>query len=165
MTPEIRPLSPETDLPTVAAFLAEAADYWLMAEGAAPGPTAAADYFTDAPPGADPARSHRLGLFVEDRLSGLAELSFGFPTAEDAYLGLMILSPRLRGQGLGRIFLTRVETLARAAGSPRLYLGVLEANARGWAFWRREGFVETGISRVDNDHGLNHVIHRLVKPL
>lgn len=165
MTVDFRALSPTNDLAAVAAFLAEAADYWIMAEGAPPGPQAAADYFTDAPPGADPARSHRLGLYVDDRLSGLAELSFGFPEAGDAYLGLMILSPRLRGQGLGRAFLSHVEALARAAGSPRLYLAVLEANARGWAFWQREGFTPTGLSRVDNDHGLNHVIHRLVKPL
>lgn len=165
MTADIRPLSSATDLAAVAAFLAEAADYWLMAEGAAPGPQAAADYFTDAPPGVDPAQSHRLGLYVDGRLSGLAELSFGFPTAEDAYLGLMILSPGQRGQGLGRAFLSHVEALARAGGSPRLYLAVLEANERGRAFWEREGFTPTGLSRVDNDHGLNHVIHRLVKPL
>lgn len=157
----IRALHPETDLSAVAAFLAEAADYWIMAEGAAPGPTAAQEYFTDCPPGCDPARSHHLGLFEADRLSGLAELSFGFPEAGDAYLGLMILAPRLRGQGHGPGFLAHVEQLARAAGAPRLYLGVLEANTGGRRFWDRHGFRPTGISRDDGQH----IIHRLVKPL
>lgn len=163
--PVIRSLTRPADLVPIAALLTEAADYYLLAEGAVPGPKAAEAFFTDCPPGCDPALSHRLGLFLNDRLAGLAELSFGFPTAADAYLGLMILSPAARGQGLGRSFLAHIESLARAAGSPRLYLAVLQANPRGWAFWTREGFQPTGVSRVDNEHGLNHVIHRLVKPL
>lgn len=158
----IRDLSPETDLPAVAAILDEAADYWLLAEGAAPGPTAAADFFTDGPPDCDPAQSHHLGLFVDGRLSGLAELSFGFPAAGDAYLGLMILAPRLRGMGHGRALLAEVETRARATGAAALYLGVLDANPRGAAFWAREGFSPTGVARTD-DHG--HTIRRLRKPL
>jgi len=89
---DIRPLHPDTDLPAVAAFLQEAADYWILADGEAPGPTAAQDFFTDCPPNCDPAQSHHLGLFVDGKLSGLAELSFGFPNPGDAYLGLMILS-------------------------------------------------------------------------
>ena len=36
----IRALHPVTDLAAVAAFLAEAADYWIMAEGTAPASTA-----------------------------------------------------------------------------------------------------------------------------
>jgi GNAT superfamily N-acetyltransferase len=161
----IRTLHPDTDLAAVTAFLAEAADYWIMEEGTAPGHDAARDFVTDSPPGCDPAQSHHLGLFHDGQLAGLAELSFGFPQAGDAYLGLMILAPRLRGLGLGPSLLAHVETLARAAGAPQLYLAVLEANIRGRAFWDRHGFRPTGLSRIDNDHGLNHTIHRLVKPL
>lgn len=157
----IRTLHPQADHAAVAAFLDEAADYWHLADGAAPGPQAAADFFTDCPPGCDPAASHRLGLFHEGRLSGLAELSFGFPEPGDAYLGLMILAPRLRGQGLGAGFLAHVETLARAAGAPSLFLGVIEANPRGRAFWERHGFRPTGITRQDE----RNITHRLSKPL
>jgi GNAT superfamily N-acetyltransferase len=157
----IRDLHPDTDLAAVAAFLDEAADYWLLADGAPPGPQAARDFFTDCPPDCDPAASHRLGLFVEGRLSGLAELSFGFPNPGDAYLGLMILAPRIRNRGHGPTFLAEVETRARAAGAPALYLGVLEANPKGRAFWTRHGFTPTGISRRDD----RNLTHRLVKPL
>jgi len=157
----IRKLHPVDDLAAVAVFLQEAADYWLLAEGAAPDGQAAADFFTDCPPGCDPAASHRLGLFAAGRLSGLAELSFGFPKAGDAYLGLMILAPRLRGAGQGPVLLAEVERLARAAGSPALFLGVIEANPRGRAFWERQGFRPTGVTRQD----ARNVTHRMVKPL
>lgn len=159
----IRPLDPLADLDAVEAFYARAADYWLMADRRPPDRQKARDFFTDCPPNCDPAASHRLGLFVEDRLMGLAELSFGWPLAGDAYLGLQILAPEARGQGLGRILLAEVEARARAAAAPTLYLAVLAENTKGRAFWEREGFRATGVSRFDEDSG--HWVHRLSKPL
>lgn len=157
----IRRMQPD-DHPAIAAFMAEAGDYWHLADGTPPDPQEKArDFFTDCPPNCDPAASHRLGLFVEGQLSGLAELSFGFPEAGDAYLGLMLLAPRIRGQGHGAAFLREVETRARAARAPALYLGVLEINPKGRAFWQREGFGPTGISRGTG----RELIHRLRKPL
>lgn len=159
----IRTLDPANDLPLVEVLYAEASDYWLLADRVPPDRAKAAAFFTDAPPGADATRSHRLGLFVGGRLSGVAELSFGFPEPDDAYLGLMLLAPRMRGGGYGAQFLAHVEALARRAGAPRLCLAVLEANPRGRAFWQREGFAPTEILRHDTETG--HDIRRFVKSL
>ena len=159
--PLIRALDPISDLDRVTAFYAEAPDYWLLADGIAPGLQKAIAFFTDGPPGCDPDRSYRLGLFLEGRLSGLAELSFGFPKTGDAYLGFMMLGPWARGAGFGRVFLSHVENLARRAQALQIFLAVLEANPRGRAFWEREGFGATGLSGVSD----GQVLHRLVKPL
>ncbi|MGL4308994.1 MAG: GNAT family N-acetyltransferase, partial [Paracoccaceae bacterium] len=70
----IRPLDPQTDLPLVVKFYTEAADYWLLADRRAPDAAKAAAFFTDGPPGCDPAQSHRLGLFADGTLAGVAEL-------------------------------------------------------------------------------------------
>jgi GNAT superfamily N-acetyltransferase len=158
----IRSLDP-SEAPLVAALYRAAPDYWLLAEGAVDPDRQAAEFFTDGPPGRDPALTHHFGLFLEDRLSGVAEVSYGFPEPADAYLGLMLLAPWAQGAGHGRAFLAHVEALARSRGAPRLYLAVLEANPRGWAFWTREGFTNTGLSRHDPDTG--HTLHRLVKGL
>jgi GNAT superfamily N-acetyltransferase len=158
----IRELFPsETAL--VAQFYREAPDYWLLAEGRLDAAAKASDFFTDAPPNCDPAESHRLGLFLNHRLSGVAELSYGFPEGNDAYLGLMLLGSWAQGAGHGRRFLEHAETLARNRHAARLYLAVLDANPRGRAFWLREGFTPTGLRRHDTTHG--HWIERLVKPL
>jgi GNAT superfamily N-acetyltransferase len=158
----IRELLPsETAL--VAQFYREAPDYWLLAEGRCDPEAQAQDFFTDAPPNCDPAHSDRLGLFLNHRLSGVAELSYGFPEPSDAYLGLMVLGPWAQGSGNGKAFLAHVETLARKRHAPRLYLAVLDANPRGRAFWEREGFRGTGLTRKDAITG--HLIERLVKPL
>jgi GNAT superfamily N-acetyltransferase len=159
---QIRELAP-AEAPLVAAFYRDAPDYWLLAEGAVDPDRQAREFFTDAPPGCDPAKSHRLGLFLGDRLSGVAEVSYGFPEPDDAYLGLMLLGPWAQGANHGKAFLAHAETLARNRGSARLYLAVLQANPRGRAFWLREGCRETGLSGADP--ATSHILHRLVKDL
>lgn len=162
MTAEIRRLTADPNAPAVAALMAEADDYWRLADGTPPDPLQKAqDFFTDCPPNCDPAASHHLGLFLHGRLSGLAELGFGFPASGDAYLGLMLLAPRIRGQGHGVAFLAHAENLARTSGAQSLYLAVLQSNPRGYAFWQRHGFTLTGVSRHDG----RTTIDRLVKPL
>lgn len=169
----IRPLVAGADLAAVREVYRRTADYWTLAERRPPDPDLAdpdmadpglaARFFTACPPGCDPMETQRLGLEVGGALSGLAELSFGYPGPGDGYLGLMILVPEARGQGLGAAFLAEVEARARRAGARALFLAVLEENPRGRAFWAREGFLPTGVSRTDETTG--HVLHRLGKPL
>ncbi|SEW27989.1 Acetyltransferase (GNAT) family protein [Cognatiyoonia koreensis] len=161
----IRALDPALDLDRVHAFYRDAPDYWELAEGRVPGLHKARDFFTDGPPGCDPANSHRLGYFLDDRLSGLAELSFGFPAQGDAYLGLMMLGPWARSAGYGQVFLAHIVDLAQKAGSPYLFLAVMDSNPRGAAFWARHGFLPTGHSGQMQVGDKTQVLHRLVKPL
>jgi GNAT superfamily N-acetyltransferase len=158
----IRELFP-TETALVAQFYREAPDYWLLAAGRCDPAAQAQDFFTDAPPNCNPAQSDRLGLFLNQRLSGVAELSYGFPEPGDAYLGLMLLGPWAQGAGHGRAFLAHVETLARQRHAPRICLAVLDANPRGRAFWEREGFRPAGLRRRDTTTG--HWVERMVKDL
>lgn len=161
----IRVLSPTKDLDRVTRFYVDAPDYWELAEGTKPGASKAAAFFSDTPPGCDPEESYRVGLFIEDRLSGLGELSFGFPEIGDVYLGFMMLGPWARGTGKGRFFLEHFENIARESNATQLFLAVLENNPRGRAFWMREGFCETGKQGVVTSNGKKNRIFRLVKEI
>lgn len=161
--PLIRPLDPLADLAAVEALYAQAAAFWVMTDRKPPDRQKAMDFFHDTPPGCDPAASSRLGLFEQGELVGVAELSFGFPEPDSAYLGLMVFAPAKRGRGLGAALLSHVEGLARAKGCPQIFLAVLEENRAGRAFWERQGFQPTGLFRHDDETG--HTLHRLVKPL
>jgi GNAT superfamily N-acetyltransferase len=154
----IRTLDPETDLAAVDLLYTQAADYWLLADRQPHDRRKAAAFFTDGPPGCDPARSYRMGIFEGGDLAGVAELSFGFPEACDAYLGLMLLAVQARGKGLGKTLLVHLEELARQRGAKRIFLAVLKDNPKGRAFWQREGFASTGLIRVDDETG-----HRLAR--
>lgn len=162
---QIRSLDPLTDRAAVQALYEAARDYWALDRATIDTAQLAADYFTDAPPNCDPAESLRLGLFEAARLAGIAELSFGFPQRGDAYLGLMIFADWARGRGQGRALLGEIETRARAKGCAQIFLGVLDTNPKGRAFWLREGFSDTGISRLDSDNGVTNSLRRLRKTL
>lgn len=161
----IRPLDPNTDRALVQGLFAQAADYVLLERGAAPGPELVEEFFTDTPPGCDPAASARLGLFVADRLVALAEMGFGFPQGRDAYLGLMILAPAAREQGHGAALLRHLETLARSRGMARMFLSVLDANPRARRFWEREGFTLALANRSVTLGDRVQLAHRLGKAL
>lgn len=138
----IRALSPDTDFAAVRALYDRAADYVELETGLVPDDTLVQEFFTDAPPGGDPATSLKLGLFTGPRLDAIADLAFGWPEQDDAYLGLMLIAADRRGEGLGRLFLDRLLAEARARHAPRLLLAVLAANPRGLAFWQRQRFTE-----------------------
>lgn len=167
MTPVIRRLDPDHDRAAVAQFFDAAADYIWLERGVAPGPEVTAEFFTDTPPGCDPAASHRLGLAAtaDGPLLGLADLAFGYPDATAAFLGLMLLRPEARGRGLGRRFLQHLEATARDSGANTLFLAVLDENPRAMAFWHREGFTVRLTGRPVRLGAKSHTASRLAKPL
>ena len=161
----IRPLDPATERPLVRAFLHEAADYIRLERDAAPDDEVVEEFFTDAPPGSDPAESLRLGLFDQGRLVAIAEMGWNYPGPTDAYLGLMIVSPAARGTGAGPRLLRHLEAEARARGKTAIYLAVLDANPRGRAFWQREGFRVTLPDREVTLGQKTQIAHRMGKAL
>lgn len=162
----IRNLDPVADREVVADLFARAADHVWLERGEAPDAALANKFFTDAPPGADPAQSLRLGLVqAPDGLAGIAEVGFGYPEPGDAYLGRMLLAPDQRGQGQGRAFLAHVEAAARAAGARRLFIAVLHANPRARAFWEDKGFAVALDNRPTTLGRKTHLATRMVKPL
>lgn len=161
----IRPLDPIADRPLVDALFREAEDYIRLERGEPPGPEVTDEFFTDTPPGCDGTASARLGLFQDGRLVALAEMAFGYPTATDAYLGLMVVTPAARGTGAGRRLLRHLEEVARSRAMARMFLAVLDSNPRGRTFWEREGFTLALANCAVTLGNRTHVAHRLGKPL
>lgn len=161
----IRALDPVTDRASVRALFDAAADYILLERGTPPDDSVVEEFFTDAPPGADPAASLRLGLFDGPALVAIAEMGWNYPGPTDAYLGLLIVAPAARGQGAGPRLLRHLESGARARGKTAMYLAVLDANPRGRAFWDREGFRLALPDRQVTLGRKTQIAHRLGKPL
>ena len=161
----IRDLDSQADRAAVVALFTAAADYTRLERGEAAPETLTEEFFTDAPPGIDPATSLRLGLFAGGRLIGKADAAFGWPEPRDAYIGLMIFDPAARGAGHGSRLLREIEARALARGATRLLIAALEANPKGRAFWMREGFTleQTFPDRAYGSQ--THTVHRMVKPL
>ncbi|AMS41801.1 GNAT family N-acetyltransferase [Aminobacter aminovorans] len=161
----IRPLIP-TDASAVRDLYDRAADFVLLESGTEPTDQMVADFFTDHPPGSDLAASCKLGMFLPGgTLVAIADMAFGYPETDDAYVGLLLIDQNCRGVGLGRTFLDHLTATAQARNGTRLLIAVLDENTRGRAFWEREGFWL--VQSIPNFKiGLKtHVVHRMWRPL
>lgn len=157
-------LHPADDFDAVEAVYREAADYLALESGLTPD-VAARAFFEDHPPTGDEAPL-KFGILGDaGALVAIGDLAFGYPEMDDAYLGLLLLVPTARGEGLGPAIFDEVKRLARAHGAARLLLGVLDGNERARVFWERQGFrwVKTGGPHVFGQR--LHVVHRLELPL
>lgn len=161
----IRRLDAASDLNRVADFYSETSDYWELVEGTTARLEKAEEFFKDAPPNRSSEEGFRLGVFLDGRLSGIADMFLDYPEPREAYIGLMVLGAWSRNKGIGRRFLNHLEELARAGKAARLYVGVMTINPRGRAFWEREGFSPTGRSTMYTVGGIRREMHRLVKHL
>lgn len=157
-------LHPADDFKAVEAVYREAADYLVLESGLTP-ELAARAFFEDRPPTGDETPLKFGVLGNAGNLVAIGDLAFGYPECGDAYLGVLLLVPTARGQGLGSAIVDEVKRLGRARGATRLLLGVLDGNGRARIFWERQGFrwIKTGGPHVFGER--RHVVHRFELPL
>lgn len=161
----IRTLHQATDTAAVADLFQRATDYVLLESGQPPDGSQTEDFFTGAPAGIDPTTKLHLGYDLDSQLVAMAEILFGFPNPDDAYLGLLLIDPAHRGKRLGQQMLDQVCTAAKAKGATRILIAVLEENTKGHRFWSKMGFTEE-LRGTPKKIGLKtHVQIRMARPL
>lgn len=137
-----------------------ARDYIQLETGKGPDAAYVQETMTDAPPGVPPEQVWCWGYKRADgMLDGIATCLKGYYDPNDWYLGLLLLDPGARGQGLGAQMARHIIAQARADNAPCLRIAVLDANPRARAFWERLGFLNEK-STTAGDGNLRHV-HRL----
>jgi ribosomal protein S18 acetylase RimI-like enzyme len=162
----IRTLAPETDTAAVRDLFARAADYVLLETGEPPGDAQTTHFFTSAPPGIDPTTSLRLGMFLPDgQLVAIADLAFGYPNPDDAYIGLLLIDPNHRGKRLGQQMLGHLFAAASARKAKRILIAVLQDNPKAQRFWQKMGFIEERRSEPTQMGSKTHVQIRMAMPL
>ncbi|MCY4336380.1 MAG: GNAT family N-acetyltransferase [Litoreibacter sp.] len=138
-------------------------DYILMETGREPDATWVTGFFNDAPPdrGADDILS--MGIEEPDgALSGLLGIAPGYESASEWYLGLLLIDPAKRGQGIGATVLREVVKLAKSSGAESLKVAVLSANTDGLRFWQRHGFVHFRDAPDEGDGHDRLVLQRML---
>ncbi|MFE9772045.1 GNAT family N-acetyltransferase [Streptomyces sp. NPDC005931] len=83
----------------------------------------------------------------------------------DAEVYALYLSPDRIGHGVGRALLTEAVHRCRAAGHARVYLWVIEGNARARRFYERAGFAADGAEEPFDVDGVAVPEVRYVKEL
>jgi GNAT superfamily N-acetyltransferase len=158
----MRSLSATTDRATVARLFPDAADYVLPEYGRAPDEATMDNYFNERPPNVGAEDAVHIRMFDADSLIGILGVVFGYPDATDSYIGLLLLAPHALGKGVGGHAVAHAATLAKARGSTRQLVAVLDNNPKGRAFWKREGFVLEKSFLPTNDGYIRHRMMRAI---
>ena len=162
----IKPLQAASDSAAVTDFFARSADYVHLESGQPPSHAQTTDFFTEAPPGIDPATSQHFGLYLaDDALAAIATVAYGFPNPDDAYIGLLLIDPDHRGKRLGQQMLDHIFLAAQQRQATRILIAVLQENTKGHRFWSKMGFVEEMRSQPRQIGLKTHVQIRMARAL
>ncbi|NJO43389.1 MAG: GNAT family N-acetyltransferase [Cyanobacteria bacterium RU_5_0] len=113
----------------------------ILTDGQPPSPTAARDEFDAVPDGKTTQDKYIFGLFdSQNDLIGMIESIRHYPDNQTWWIGLMMLSPEQRGQGLGSEFYQAFEDWVSVQAVKQVSLSVVEANKPGLHFWKGLGF-------------------------
>jgi ribosomal protein S18 acetylase RimI-like enzyme len=163
--PELRRIEAETsDLAALQALHLRCADFVEATTGHPPRDDEAARLLAILPPGKTLADKQVLGFHRDGEMIGVVDLLRGYPSPTDWYIGLFLLSPEVRGAGLGTSVVDEIVERVRAEGGRALHLIVLENNPRALAFWRRHRF-ELVDRRVQDLGTKKNFVFKMVRPL
>lgn len=153
-----------SDLAALQALHLRCADFVEATTGHPPRDDEAARLLAVVPPGKIPADKQTLGLHRDGELVGVVDLLRGHPSPTDWYIGLLLLSPEVRGAGLGASVVDEIVERVRTEGGQALHLIVREDNPRALAFWRRHRF-ELIDRRVQDLGSKKNFVFKMVRPL
>lgn len=133
----------QQDIVAIQSLLERAQDYTLLLTGGPPAPSAAEELLLDRPEMTLLQDKFLFGVVDEaGTLVGVLDVVRGYPRADTWFIGLLLLDPDHRGQGLGQHVYQDFADWAAAAGAACFKLGVLEENERALRFWQSLGFEE-----------------------
>jgi ribosomal protein S18 acetylase RimI-like enzyme len=136
----------ESDVEALQDLIESVPDYAERITGYPPGPSDALSALISVPPGYDPAGKHGVGLWDDGELVAFADVLFGYPTPDAAYIGLLLVRAGRQRRGFGTALHDALLDRLREAGQvARVRLGVIETNASvAEPFWRALGYAPTG---------------------
>jgi GNAT superfamily N-acetyltransferase len=154
--------------PALQRFFEANPTYYEIVEGGPPGPDEGTETFTQQPPaGWSWTAQHAIGFHDEAwRLVAMAHVVSDLPAPGVWHLGFFMVAGDHHGSGLSPTLFDALQAWVTAqAGARWLRLGVVAANPRALAFWRRCGFTETRQREGVQLGRLTHQLHVMVKPL
>ena len=103
------------------------------------------EVISELPDGVNPTCKHFVGFYSDDDvLVAVMDLITGYPENDDAFIGWLMVDGAMQGRGVGSGIFADVRAAMKAAGYDYLSLGCIESNEEAIAFWKGQGFRETG---------------------
>lgn len=139
---QTRPLGPP-DMQTMQALFESCTDYFEATTGAAPQPDEAQRALVAGPPQKPVADKRVIGVFdAEGGLVGVIDSIIDWPDPGVWTMGMLLLDPKFRRQGLGVAALDAFEHWSQGSGAMRIRTAVVSGQAEGLGFLNARGYAE-----------------------
>ena len=152
----------QNDQPRLAAFCRSCSDFFELVEGRAGTGKTADKLLNGAPPNVAREKKFVFGFERDVSLVGVVDLIDGFPESGGWYVGILLLAPGERSQGMGHALWVSLERWLFGRKADVVRLIVQEQNPRALRFWRSLGF-ETETKAQLLDLGLTNQTWKLAK--
>lgn len=116
----------------------------ILVSGHPPDAHAAEDLLVEVPPDHPLRDKLVIGVWTDQGLTAAIDLLRDFPDEHVWYLGLLLVAPEARDQGLGGRIIEAFATWIMAEGGRSIRLAVQDQNPEALRFWTRMGFTPVG---------------------
>jgi len=136
-------------------------DYFMISQGKPATGTEAKEFLKALPPNKTYEDKINLGLFnMKDDLVGFVDLIRNYPQNGIWYIGLLLIDPKERRNGLGKFIFGEIIRLVKNDNGEKIKIGVFIENDRALKFWESIGFVVTMNSEIVIE-GVNRSIYNM----
>jgi len=99
------------------------------------------EVITKLPDGTSLGSKYFVGFYnSDDMLVAVMDLITGYPEADDAFIGWLMVDGAMQGRGIGSDIFADVRAAMKAAGFDYIALAVVKENKEALKFWKDQGF-------------------------
>ncbi len=130
-------------IPELQKLLEECSEYFKLVFNKEVQPNEAEDLLQALPVGKTLNDKFNYGIYKDNKLIGIIDLIRNYPEEKTWFLGLLLIHPKERGNGLGaKVFNFLLEQL-KSTDTKMIKLSVAEQNTQALSFWKSLDFIET----------------------
>lgn len=136
-------------------------DYYILSGGELPVEDDAKEIFTALPTNKDYKDKFVLGIFNNiNELIGIIDIVRNFPIESTWIIGLMLIEPEERCNGLGSEIHKELVNWLRNLGAKVLRIGVIKENHKGIKFWTSLGYEK--VNEIEMEFNLKkHIVYSM----
>lgn len=136
----------ENNISELQELLLKCSDYLIFQDGEPVKEDAAKNLLISRPSNVSINDKKVFGIYKSEdhSLVGVMDIVMRYTGPDILTLGLLVIEPTMRGNGIGEKAEKLLKDWARSNNFSRIRLGVLFGNDKGLRFWHRLGYKETG---------------------
>lgn len=113
------------------------------------------------PPNKDYKDKFYIGFFDSNTLIAVMDLILDYPQKGTSFIGLFMMDAHYQGQGIGSNIIQSCALHLTSLGYQKIRLGIDKGNPQSYAFWAKNGFIQTG-EEIPNDFSAYLLMERIL---